>query len=583
MNFLYGDSTPSPLRSNVLEFFRDALDCSVVLLQADLHIKEGNDKIKNLRSVADAERSRLETFIGAVARATRQASSEIPESPTLRAALRLEKQLSDTHQRFADEVKDKLAADIAALEAEELATRENCTKALATLLSLQAPPDAGTTVSLVLQPTGTYDGTLLGAADFGLDWTFELSTSESDLWSSTVRVERVMSQLEIRAPQLAGWISKEVKIRPQRLERYSVTELTDDNDTVVVKLKAEGADFGFELELESSGLAIKRATRTGPKDDASVGPFEVHADDAKLVAELVEKLLSAANDLKRENLVAAAVEGGAPFQAQGTYMPFVQKLVAMMAPILREISDRSLTPSELVLRRLLDKDRREEIFIAKSTLREKYTQLPEPMRAVFLPLGLLPPPPKLPGSARTSERPPAATISDKPVPARAELPASRPPPPLPAAARSPSITNPGISPAALAQSDAKAEAAKNADGAKTDGAAKVESPRPEHQVQSEALGAALRKIVNLSRSGRTDEAYEEYRTLFSSPSFAEYSVDDQRHALRLMAQAKSPAPQSETVLDAHRAAVVRLKALIDTHGDPADHEMLGTMKRVASL
>jgi hypothetical protein len=46
VNYLYGDSTPSPLTSNVLEFLKDALDFSVFVLKADDRIKHGKEQVR---------------------------------------------------------------------------------------------------------------------------------------------------------------------------------------------------------------------------------------------------------------------------------------------------------------------------------------------------------------------------------------------------------------------------------------------------------------------------------------------------------------------------------------------------------
>jgi hypothetical protein len=589
MNYLYGDSTASQLKSNVLEFFRDALDCSVILLQADQKIDEGRARIRTLRAAADAELARLEKFIGEVEKTIRDASSGIPESPTLQCAGRLAALSNDAKNASADSVREKLAREIAAVEAEEAAARQTCNAALATLLLGQPPPDATTLtrVTLAAGQQGSYEAVLTGSAEFGLDWTFELAIPEANGWSSAMRIDRVAPQLEIRAPQLAGWISKEVKIRPQKLDRFVVTELIDDGETVSVKLRAEaGAETGFDLEVDCNEHSVTKMTRIGPKDDASVGTFDVHADDVRPLVDLVEKLRVSSEELTRLRLRAARFDDGA-FHEQEKFAGFVERLVAMMAPILREISDRSLTPNELVLRRLLSNDRREEIFVAKTTLRDKVAVLPVPVRALFAPLGLDPVPP-LPGSPRPTDRPPPPPRAAKgePPPPRAELPVSRPPPPLPSAPP-PLPMRPIVTSAGLAPVRAPSPTDERITVVATEAPPIPKPPESngtiDSAVASAVLAAAMKKLINLSRSGRTDEAYEEYKNLFSSAAFTDYAPDDQRLALRQMLAMNTPSPSTEAVLEAHRAAVLRAKALVEEHGDPRDHEIVSLIKHVGTL
>ena len=85
------------------------------------------------------------------------------------------------------------------------------------------PPDATAFTRIALNAHGAYEGSRAAKAEFGLEWTLELAIPEG-LWSPPgLRVERLVPHLEIRAPQLSGWISKEVKTKPQRLERMVVT------------------------------------------------------------------------------------------------------------------------------------------------------------------------------------------------------------------------------------------------------------------------------------------------------------------------------------------------------------------------
>jgi hypothetical protein len=93
---------------------------------------------------------------------------------------------------------------------------------------------------------------------------------------------------------------------------------------------------------------------------------------------------------------------------------------------------------------------------------------------------------------------------------------------------------------------------------------------------NEALAAAVKNIMALSKSGRTDDAYAAYAVLYTGPPFASYSPADQRQALKIMVLAKGilafPAP---SVVEAHRAAIRPLQALVQAHGEPADYQMLG--------
>ena len=93
---------------------------------------------------------------------------------------------------------------------------------------------------------------------------------------------------------------------------------------------------------------------------------------------------------------------------------------------------------------------------------------------------------------------------------------------------------------------------------------------------NEELVRSIKAIVTRAKDGDPDGAYQGYRDLFASEPFAGFRPEDQRQALRLMVMMKgAPKPPTPPMVEAHRAALVPLRALVDQHAEPADHELLG--------
>jgi hypothetical protein len=542
MNYLFGDSTPSTLTSNFLEFFRDALDFSVFALQADERIKRQTERIRTLRKEADEEMERLDAFVASIVKAIETAPKGAAESPTAICSVHLTTMSAEALRAALNGVRGKLASEVAAAEAAEAAERVASYKALEALLAPHDPPDATTVVRLELGASGAYEGSAFATTDFGLVYSFALKIPEARSWSEPLRIEQLMAVLEIQAPQVSGFLGmgKSVKVKPQRLERLVVTELVDDGETVSMKLRTElGIDVGFDLEVDPADKKVVSIARVAPKEDASAGDFEAQPEDVVKLLDLAGKLRTSVSELARDHLIEASVDE-VEFKELPTFVPFVEQLVAMMAPTVREISERSLTPNELIIRRLVANDRREEIFVAKASLRSKYAPLSDTLQKIFAPLGL-----EAPVVIRKSERP-----ANEAPPVRSELPASIPPP-GPVLASPPVVVPPA----------AKSEPFVG---------------------KNEELVTSLKKIVTLIKGGNVDEGYRGYAGLFSSRAFAEYRPEDQRQALRLMVLKKAPPAPTEAILDAHRVALPRIKALVETLKEPADYELLGVSQVVLS-
>jgi hypothetical protein len=548
VNYLFGDSTESPFATNVLEFLRDALDFAVFVLQADDQVTLDHARAAATKRQNDADLAHLAKFFGQIVGSIDGADKGMADSPTARCAAQLKAAILNSQGAWDGAVRGDLEAAIGHIQAEEAALRAECRRALATLLFTHDPPGAAISKRVLLQ-SRTYQAMLLGDSTFGLGWTIELLVPES--WSGPVRVEPFMPALEIRAPQTSGWLMKEVTLRPQKLERHFLTELVCDRDSTTFKLRAEpDVEAGFDVTSAAAGVS---AARIGPKDDPAVGGFELEPEDVQALRSLAQKLDEWVSGLARQTLLSAFFDG-TDFVTLPKFAPMVQRLVATLTPIVGEIARRSPTPNELVIRRLLADNRREEVFVSKATLRAKYAELPEAERGLFAPLGLEPP---------KAPVPPPAVRERKPSVPRAEVaPSVRPPkftsrpPPAPIVASPAPVSEPKLAPPPAPP------------GVPTVG------PRPAEDMKNAELAKTLRLIFNTARSGRTEYAYSKLAELFSSAAFAGYEPNEQREALKLMVHASDP-PKKEFVLAANRAALGHLKKLAESLAEPADWEMLG--------
>jgi len=542
VNYFFGDSTESPFASDVLEFLRDALDFAVFVLQADEHVALGHARAAATRRQAEVDLVHLARFFGLVIGSIDGADKSLPDSPTARCAPQLRAAILHSQGAWEGAVRSDLEAAIDHFRVEEAALRAECGRALAALLLAHEPHGAALSRRVFLR-SKAYQATLIGESAFGLAWTMALFIPES--WSDAARVERFVPALEILAPQTSGWLTKEVTLRPQKLERLFLAELVCDSEMTTFKLRADpDIEAGFDVTSDPAGVS---AVRVGAKDDAAVGVFDLQPEDAKALRVLAQKLEEWASGLARQALLSASLDG-ADFLTLPAFAPLVERLVAMLAPIVGEIARRSPTQNELVIRRQLADNRREEIFVGKATLRAKYAELPDEQRALFAPLGL--DAPKLPLSPPARRDHEAPTVRSEVAPSVRPPPlASRPPPP-PSGPPPAAISDPNwLRPESI-------------------------GPRPDDNLKNAELARALRLIFNTARSGRNEYAYGKLADLFVSAAFADYEPDEQREALRLIAHAPNP-PKEEFVLAANRAALGHLKKLAETLAEPADYEMLG--------
>ncbi len=95
-------------------------------------------------------------------------------------------------------------------------------------------------------------------------------------------------------------------------------------------------------------------------------------------------------------------------------------------------------------------------------------------------------------------------------------------------------------------------------------------------MSKEALVAAVKNAVALVRSGQHEEAFLAYKELYVSAHFMQNRPEDQRQALKLLILAKRPGIKTtDTLRNAHRAALEPLTELVSRYNEPEDYEMLG--------
>jgi hypothetical protein len=420
MSYLYGDSTPSTLEVNFIEFLRDAVDCCVQVLLADQRIAEGKARTRALDQATAAEIVKLQKVGTLVPKAFEGVPFGEPETAAARCVGAIVHAAADLVRTATAEVRSARDAEVTKCDAEAAHEREACVKALEGLLIKHDLPDMTSDVHVALVGSGArYASRARVTTRFGLDAVVELEVPAGHLFERVVRVDRLAERLDVQVPEMGGWLHKEIKLKAQHLEKHHVTELSlgaAGGATVKLRAAPDGTGPGFDV-LFSSGSSPLRLARVDQNDNE---PFDVEEADVPKLRALREKLAAAAAELVRHRkaVVDPKIDGEL-LRDHAKPSLLVERLIATLAPVVQEIATRSQSPGELVLRRLIGGGRREEIFLSKQELKSKLDPLRDANRALFDPLwleGVVP---------ASSLSPPASSLS--PPANSLSPPASSPP------------------------------------------------------------------------------------------------------------------------------------------------------------
>src|SRR5688572_20781033 len=113
MSYLYGDSTPSKLEGNYIEFLRDAVEFCVQVLAADQRVGQGRAQARSLEHATASEYERLQKLGGLVSKSFEGATLGAAESATARCAAAILKSASDLVRAEAVAMRSALDAELA--------------------------------------------------------------------------------------------------------------------------------------------------------------------------------------------------------------------------------------------------------------------------------------------------------------------------------------------------------------------------------------------------------------------------------------------------------------------------------------
>jgi hypothetical protein len=387
MSYLFGDSAPSPFRINFIEFLRMAMDFSVHVLRVEGRVVDERTKRAKLEKDVETDRRRLQQLLSTVTDVARRESTGAAQRVSL-CAEDIENKALQAVEAGLQGLTNSLAKEVAEIDETIKRARKSSAEALEKLLYQFDLPQARNTVHVRLTDA-RYGAWLESETPYGLETVVELTIPPDSPFVNDARVDKFVEGLELHAPETAGWLRKESKMTPHKVGRFYVIELDAGDDHTSFKLRSsvEPSAAGYDIVIRKDEPLV-RVVRVG-KDAEGAPAFETEPADILNLLRFGEALAEAAQGLasKRRTLVSAQI-AKKPLEESEDMRRLVEQLIAVMAPQVRELAQHSLSPVELVLRRMIGGDRREEIFVSKAELRAKVSDLDEADRRVFQPLEL---------------------------------------------------------------------------------------------------------------------------------------------------------------------------------------------------
>jgi hypothetical protein len=227
----------------------------------------------------------------------------------------------------------------------------------------------------------------------GICCSYSLDAAGSEFFS-TVKCfgDLAPGKHEIPVDTKKAWLKKDPVPVTLRIDDAKLTQVTDTANDLEFRLAPRPGSGITEIVVRSAkavpgGLEVYKVDET--KQTVKVSTEFFTSEHSEMLSRFSEDLSARIKSLcgLRKGLLNITIDGKNVAQER-LFVDVVRRLIAYLAPIVREIDAHSGTPDELSLRIEHEEGRREEFFLRKKNLLQRIAQLPGLLQALFEPLGL---------------------------------------------------------------------------------------------------------------------------------------------------------------------------------------------------
>ncbi|MBN2530567.1 MAG: hypothetical protein JXR76_29540 [Deltaproteobacteria bacterium] len=387
MKYLYGNGSLSNLDQNYLEFLRLSLDFSVEVLQSETRISGLQEAVSEADAVAEVERRQVAELGEQVATLLDNATDGDSKVSTVSLRDSLKKVCAGEVSRARKSIDSNLQNLIAQTNNEVVSERAANVPRLFKILQTCDLPNTTKQYAIVLDVSGTYSGRLKAASDKLIQMDMTLAPPPGNLFNEAIRVDTILPDLQIDLPETGGWLKRGSRITPQRLSKEYVTAVSVNGNGVLVSLRnapREG-QAGYDILYQPESIKVSRIS----KQQEASEPYAVEKRDLEQLRQLYIPIFNAAEDMSWSRCALTRVLiDKKPLDTLPEPKQLVLWLLTHLTPVVQAIAQNTLSPTELVLKRVLGDDKREEVFVSKAELLEKLAPLTDEHKTVFAPLGL---------------------------------------------------------------------------------------------------------------------------------------------------------------------------------------------------
>ncbi len=385
LKYYYGDGVESPLKFNYLEYLRLIVEFSASVLASQTKVEADYNGARRKKELAKTELQHLNTLLRFVESTLDTAASKISAPIAVECIGTLRALNRKAIERAEQDFRSNLSRNLEGIQETVDRERANNERRLEKVLLRYDIPTSQHWIGMRPFDDTGYEIALTTFSDMGVNAEILLSIPEGHRLAHPVRVDSIDPDLAINMAQNGGLGLKNFKTRSKKLAKEYVVSLSNDEGGVVLALRNSFPDgpSGYDIVFNESRVAVTRISKQQLEE-----PFVADSDETARLLALMRTLLGSLGELSHHRRVLkSAFFEGIPLREHKDPTKLVYRLLKQAGPIVREIAAHTLSPRELILKRVIGGDRREEVFASIPEMQKLYADLTDRQKKLFLPLG----------------------------------------------------------------------------------------------------------------------------------------------------------------------------------------------------
>ncbi|MGN6105437.1 MAG: hypothetical protein ACTHU0_10060 [Kofleriaceae bacterium] len=377
--YRYGDGTPFPLDENFIETLTTAVETCTNAFVPLAELDARRERAREGRREGDRELARLDDLEKSLISAL---APHIPPDKKSGVTAAVAQKIAGLARSAIAEARSQVDARVRTMDAQALpkTSADAVVQALRPFFDTQQLPKSSWIMSWDVR--GGEPAADAVATAGRITAAFALTP---DPYRQPIRVEQLAEGVVVH--MMKKGVFGKAKPAPVDLGKYVMVafERTAKEHVVTLKENPNKASTGLRFAVSDAGATWVSISAAG---DAEGDPNPLDSDDVAPVRQLAERANAALRDLVHKRALVDLTFGGKPLTELEEPRIVPLELLQQLTPLARTIREKSRMSGELVLKRDIGDGRREELFVPRSSLSQRFARLPPEYRRPFEDMGI---------------------------------------------------------------------------------------------------------------------------------------------------------------------------------------------------